>query len=93
MESAITQESLFEEYQKLCDIPDSDWEPLPGCTAVAGEFEGDHTCSAMRILKEDGENCTQIYAKIIQTFPNIGPDDLFDLISDNVERIKWEVRY
>jgi hypothetical protein len=84
---------MFEEYQKLCDIPDSDWEQLPLCTVVAGEFEGDHTMTAMRMLKANGDNCTQVYAKIIQFYPNISPDDLFDLVSDNIERVKWEVRY
>ena len=30
---------------------------------------------------------------MVQTFPNIDPDSMFELISDNEQRIKWEVRY
>jgi len=58
MESSPTQEEMFEEYQKLTDMPDADWEKLDGCTVAAGEFEGDHTLNAWRILKADGDNCT-----------------------------------
>ena len=49
---------MFEEYQKLNDLPETDWEPLPTCDVNAGEFEGDHTLRAWRQLKLDGENCT-----------------------------------
>ena len=58
METSPTQEEMFAEYQKLYDMPDSDWEHLPTNDVAAGEFEGDHTLKVWRILKEDGSNCT-----------------------------------
>jgi hypothetical protein len=65
MESQPTVEEMLANYTKLTEIPDSDWEYLPTNEVNAGEFEGDHTLKVWRILKEDGTNCTQIFAKMI----------------------------
>ena len=84
---------MLENYTTLTEIPDSDWEYLPLNESKAGEFEGDHSIKAWRIFKEDGENAKHCYLKLVQNFPNIGPDALFDLIENQEERIKWETRY
>ena len=84
-----TKQSLIEKFNEL--VEKDDWEDLPHLNVNADFADPSQpTLIAKRFLKP---GTTEIMMRLESIFPNIEVNDMWSLMCNEEERIKWDVRY
>ena len=70
---------------ELMSRADADWEAI-------GKTDGPNgsACEAFRKINIEGEAHTAIQIKMVQTFPSVKADDLWETVSNIQARCEWD---